>query len=78
MENFAALVAEFVQAGALQQVSGESALVAAVRAALADPPTARARASRAAEVLARHRGAAARQAAVVLDALDRAGAREKP
>lgn len=77
MENFAALVAEFVQAGALQQVAGESALVAAVRAALADPPAARAQAARAAEVLARHRGAAARQAAVVLGALDRASEGEK-
>ncbi|MBS0661276.1 MAG: 3-deoxy-D-manno-octulosonic acid transferase [Verrucomicrobia bacterium] len=70
MENFAALVTEFVRAGALTQVSGENALVAAVRAALADPPAARAQAARAAEVLARHRGAAARQAAVVLGALE--------
>lgn len=66
MENFAALVAEFVAAGALTQVPGEGALQTALHSVLTDPTAARAKAARAAEVLARHRGATGRHAEVVL------------
>lgn len=72
MENFAALVAEFVAAGALVQVCGEAELAAAVRAALVDPPKALARAAKGREVLERHRGAAARNADVVVVGLSSA------
>lgn len=63
MENFAEVMGELLRVQGLRQVDGEETLLPALRESLADPASGKAMAARGAEVMSRHEGAAARNAA---------------
>ncbi len=69
MENFAEVVAELVEAGGLRQVADAGQLPQALRELLRDPAAGRAMARAGATAMARHAGAAARNAAWILHAI---------
>jgi 3-deoxy-D-manno-octulosonic-acid transferase len=65
MENFSSVMKLLLDAGGLQQVSGEDELRSAVEAVLRDQPTARAAAVKGQIALQPHRGAAKRTAEII-------------
>ncbi len=67
MENFAEVVAELCAADGLRQLAGEEDLATTLRFLLLHPDEAKDMATRGAAVMARHAGAAARNAAWILE-----------
>ncbi len=67
MENFAEVVAELRSRGGLRQVEDEAALIPALRELLRDPASGIAMAERGAAAMAKHAGAAARNAEWILE-----------